>query len=178
MPPHCDSLDGPVVQAASRSLAESNVKIVLPYVPKMAEQEVIDAFEKVAKARQGSSNAREVADRFFYETVVRLHRSGEGAAFTGLKPAGLDVGPVIPVTGRAIESGSVGQLTDLLCKVVREEVGARFDHVMRLKDAADIGVEQAREYVSSMLGLQVYAHTIYKTLKAAGHDGHSHGAET
>lgn len=173
MPPHCDSLDGPVVQAASRSLAESDVNIVLPYVPKAAEREVIGAFQKVAKARRDSADAREVADRFFYETVVRLHRAGEGAPFTGLKPAGLDVGPVIPAAEQAIESGAAGRVTDLLCTVVREEVGARFDRVMRLKAAAGKSVEQAREYVSAMLGLEVYAHTVYRALKATGHEGHS-----
>jgi Family of unknown function (DUF6448) len=48
--------------------------------------------------------SREVADRYFFETVVRVHRAAEGASFTGLKPAGLDVGPIIPVAERAIES--------------------------------------------------------------------------
>jgi hypothetical protein len=154
------------------------VNVVLPYVPKTAEEEVIGAFDKVAKARRDSPEAREVADRFFYETVVRLHRAGEGAPFTGLKPAGLDVGPAIPAAERAIESGSGGQLADLLCQIVREEIGTRLDRVMRLKDSADRGVDHAREYVSAMLGFEVYAHTVYKALKAAAHGGHSHGAES
>ena len=118
-----------------------------------------------------------MADRFFYETVVRLHRAGEGAPFTGLKPAGLDVGPVIPAAEKAIESGSADDLTGLLCDIVRREVGARFGQVMRLKGTAGQNVDDARRYVSAMLGLQVYAHGVYKSLMASPHGGHSHRAE-
>lgn len=177
MPPHCDSLDGPVVRAAAQSLETRDVNVVLPFVPKAAEREVVDAFEKVRRARRESSDAREVADRFFYETVVRLHRAGEGAPFTGLKPAGLDVGPVIPAAEKAIESGSAGDLTRLLCDIVRQEVDARFDEVISLKRTGGQNVDEARRYVSAMLGFQVYAHGVYKSLKASQDHGHSHRAE-
>ena len=177
MPPHCDSLDGPVVRAAVQSLETRDVDVVLPYVPKTAEPEVVDVFHKVRRVRRDNPDAREVADRFFYETVVRLHRAGEGAPFTGLKPAGLDVGPVIPAAEKAIESGTAYDLTELLCDIVRQEVGARFEQVMRLKVTAGQNVDDARKYVSAMLGFQVYAHGVYKSLKASQHDGHSHRAE-
>jgi hypothetical protein len=55
------------------------------------------------KARHEGPASREVADRHFFETVVRLHRAGEGAPYTGLKPAGLDVGPVIPVAEHGLQ---------------------------------------------------------------------------
>ena len=32
MPPHCDSIDGPVVKAAIRALDEGSVELVLPFV--------------------------------------------------------------------------------------------------------------------------------------------------
>jgi hypothetical protein len=37
MPPHCDTMDGPVVTAAPRALAESDAALVLPYVPREGE---------------------------------------------------------------------------------------------------------------------------------------------
>jgi tetratricopeptide (TPR) repeat protein len=37
--------------------------------------------------------------------VVRIHRAGEGAPYTGLKPAGLSEGPIIPIAEKAIEIG-------------------------------------------------------------------------
>jgi len=110
MPPHCDSLDGPVVRAAQRALDAGDVAFVLPYVQKEGEKEIIDTFDKVVQVRRTNAIAREVADRYFFETVVRVHRAGEGASFTGLKPTGLDVRPIIPVAERAIESDNAASL--------------------------------------------------------------------
>ena len=104
MPPHCDSMDGPVVTAAREALDKEDVKLVLPYVTASASADVRLAFDKVLRARKAGPDAREVADLYFYETVVRLHRAGEGAPYTGLKPAGLDVGPVIS-SGRKSDRG-------------------------------------------------------------------------
>ena len=38
MPPHCDTMDGPVAKAAKRAQEEENVAINLPYVPKTGEE--------------------------------------------------------------------------------------------------------------------------------------------
>jgi uncharacterized protein DUF6448 len=175
MPPHCDSLDGPVVRAARQALDGDDVTLVLPFVPKTGEKEILDAFDKVMQARQTNPICREVADRYFFETVVRVHRAGEGAPFTGLKPAGLDVGPVIPVAEKAIESGNAAALEDMLVTAVRDEVVHRFHRLRHLHDDAKLGVDSARAYVQAMLGLQVWAHGLYQATKATGHvAGHTH----
>lgn len=176
MPPHCDSMDGPVVVAARQALDEGDVEMILPYVKRSAEDEVRTAYEKCVSARGLGDAAREVADLYFFETVVRLHREGEGASFDGLKPAGLDVGPVIPVAEKAIMSGSPDELEQLLCGIVREQVRERLGEVMHLKDHAGHGVEYARAYVEAMLGLQVWSHKLYNSTKSAAHEGgHHHG---
>lgn len=174
MPPHCDSLDGPVVRAATRALEAEDVELVLPYVHEPAEDDVRRAFDVVVKARTQGAEAREVADRFFFETVVRLHRQGEGAPFTGLKPAGLDVGPVIPVAEAALDSGDPSALIGLLTDAVRDEASARFHAVLVARAHADDGLEAARTYVESMLGLQVWAHKLYGAVHAAAHEGAAH----
>jgi hypothetical protein len=177
MPPHCDSLDGPVVRAARAALDGEDVEVVLPYVHEPGEPEVRQAFDLAVKARTQGAEAREVADRFFFETVVRVHRAGEGAPFTGLKPAGLDVGPVIPLAERAIDAGDAAALADFLAGAVREEVAARFAEVVDAKAHAGEGVVPARRYVSAMLGLQVWSHKLYGAVHAAAHEeaGHGHG---
>jgi hypothetical protein len=126
-------LDGPVVTAARKALEEKNVNLILPYVPKEGEAEVIRAFEKAIPLRNDGAVAREVADLYFFETVVRIHRAGEGAPYTGLKPAGLSEGPVIPVAEKAIETGSPDELVNLLCEVVREEVLHKFEQMMHFE---------------------------------------------
>ena len=174
MPPHCDSLDGPVVRAAQRALDAANVALVLAFVPKSGETEIIETFEKVRAAREANATCREVADRYFFETVVRIHRAGEGAPFTGLKPAGLDVGPVIPVAEKAIESGSPAALDDALVASVRHELADRFHHLQHLRVGADRGLDGARAYVTAMLGLQVWAHGVYQATRAKAHAAHAH----
>jgi hypothetical protein len=169
MPPHCDSLDGPVVTAARSALRERNVELVLPYVHADGEEEVRQCFALASKARARGDEAREVADRWFFETVVRIHRAGEGAPFTGLKPAGLDVGPVIPAAERSIEIGSAQPLLDALCDVVRQQVEQRHANVMALGTDPRRGIPEARRYVEAVLDLQVWSHSVYKQAVAGPH---------
>lgn len=169
MPPHCDSLDGPVVTAAREALARGDVDLILPYVRADGEAEVRAAFDLAARARAPGGEAQEVADRWFFETVVRVHRAGEGAPYTGLKPAGLDVGPVIPAAERALESGSPDELVAVLCGSVRDQVERRHRHAMELKVHTGDGTAAARAYVEAMLGLQVWAHTVHRQVMAEPH---------
>lgn len=169
MPPHCDSMDGPVVRAAIRAMEERDVDLLLPFVKAEGEDEVRRAFELVIAAREQGTTAREVADRYLFDTVVRVHRAGEGAPFTGVKPAGLSVGPVIPVAERAIETGSAHELLELLGDALRDEVKERLDRVLEFQIHADGPVPEAREYVEAMLGFQVWAHTVHGAIRSAPH---------
>jgi hypothetical protein len=106
--------DGWTGRAGGRqALAAEDVSLALPYVKPDGEDEVRAAFGRTLDARK-HPDSRDVADLYFFETLVRVHRRGEGAPYTGLKPAGLDVGPVIPVAERAIETGSSDELAALL----------------------------------------------------------------
>jgi hypothetical protein len=174
MPPHCDSLDGPVVGAARRALEAGRVELVLPFVPAAGEAEVTTVFETAMAIRGLGTEVAAVADRWFFENVVRIHRSGEGAPYTGLKPAGLDVGPVIPVAERALTTGSGDELIGVLSDVVAGQVKERLDHALHLASRAGAGVPSAREYVDAMLGLQVWAHHVYLAALAPAHGGEGH----
>lgn len=172
MPPHCDSMDGPVVMAAQRALQLADVDLVLPYVKADGEDEVRRAYDLVVKARAQGPEAAEVADRYFFETVVRVHRAGEGAPFTGLKRAGLDVGPVIPMAESVLASGRPDDLADLLAAEVRAEVSSRLAAAVDARAAAEGGaggVAAERAYVEAALGLQVWAHRLHKAIAAPAH---------
>jgi hypothetical protein len=172
VPPHCDSLDGPVVLAAKRALDARDPKLVLPYVKAEGESEVLHAFERTIAAHDGNPAANELGDLYFFETVVRVHRAGEGAPYTGLKPAGLGFGPVVPVAERAIEVGSADELVQLLTDKVRREVEERFKRAMALKAHAEDSVATARAYVEAMLGLEVWSHKLYGCASAGPHEEH------
>jgi len=181
MPPHCDSLDGPVVTAARRALEVDDVDLILPFVPEDGEAEVRATFTSVQSVRGLGDAAREIGDRLFFETVVRLHRAGEGAPYAGLKPAGLDVGPVIPLAERAIETGSADAVADYLTGVLHDELKHRLEIVNSLAAVKDESVSRARDYVEAVLGFQVYSHNVLQALNAPAHGdtghqaGHSHG---
>lgn len=175
MPPHCDSMDGPVVMAALQALHNEDVNLVLPYVPKYGENEVKNAFHKVVQLRRGGDLAKEVADRYFFETVVRIHRAGEGEPYTGLKPAGLSEGPVIPIAEAAIETGSADKLVEALTSTISTELSDRFDKVRDLqRHSGSSNVDEAREYVEAMLGLIVWSHKVYLAAKSGPHESGHH----
>ncbi len=177
MSPHCDSMDGPVVKAAVRALEANDVDLVLPFVKEDGEEEVRQAFAEAVRARK-VAEARKVSDLYFFDTVVRVHQTGEGAEYTGLKPAGPDVGDAIPAAERAIEEDSAHELTAVLSGAVADEVTRRLGEVRALQRHADGSVARAREYVEAMLALQTWAHEVYLVAKgraSASHDGELSG---
>jgi hypothetical protein len=105
----------------------------------------------------------ELADRWFYETVVRVHRAGEGAPYTGLKPAGLDPGPVLPLAEQAVATGQVEAVYELLAAELRRQLEQRLRRVGELAAAKDRSVADARAWVEAMLGFEVYARAAART---------------
>lgn len=173
MPPHCDSMDGPVVTAAVRALEREDASAVLPYVPAEAEAEVVRAFEDAVRVRKLGGEAHRVADTWFFETVVRLHRAGEGEPFTGLKPAGLGHGPVVPVAERCIETGRPDDLVAFLAGTVRREVETRFDLLATLRPGnGDVAAN--RRYVEAMLDLEVWSHSLWECATLGPRPAHAH----
>jgi hypothetical protein len=167
MPPHCDTRDGPVVIAAKRALQTGNVNIILPWIPKTAEPELKDAFQRTIQVRRLGNGPMDLADDWFYETAVRLHRQGEGAPYSGLKPSGLDVGPVIPKAEKAIQDGDPKEVIDFLSRTIHDEIQTRFENMMAKKDYDVNDVDSARQYVQAMLGFLLFSHHLYKYIKSS-----------
>ncbi len=145
---HCDSMDGPVVKDAQRALAEKNIGPVLKWVHADDEEEIRKAFDMTLAVRDESSAAKNLADRFFFETLVRVHRASEGEGFTGLKPAGT-VEPGIAAADKALADGSVDQLASEIVTTVRKGIEQRFAEAHEKRQTAEESVEQGREYVEA-----------------------------
>lgn len=168
MPPHCDTMDGPVVKAAKQAIEKRNVNLVLPWIKKESETELEHAFKRTLQMRNLGNDSAEFADHWFYETAVRLHREGEGADYSGLKPAGLDTGPVILLAEKALETGNVRKVTDFLSNLIADEVQKRFDNVISKKNYDINNVDAAREYVQAMLRFLLFSHHMYKYITIDG----------
>ena len=173
---HCDGLDGPVVKAAQRALETRNPALVLIWVQEQDEPEIRKTFEQTLAVRALSSQARELADRFFFETLVRVHRAGEGAPFTGLKPAGRDLGPAIPAADEAVRVGSVEPVRHLLTVAIQERLRQQFGEVMATKTFEPDDVAAGRAYVKAYVEFIHFVELLYDgTMKMP--NGHSEERE-
>jgi hypothetical protein len=170
MPPHCDTKDGPVAKAVSKALETENVNYILIWIPKSAENELKSVFARALKARKSGKEAKDVADFWVLETAVRLHRAGEGASYTGIKPAGLDEGPVVPRAEKAIETGDPKEIIDFINQAVAEELQRRFELVYSKKNYDANDVAAGREYIDAFIKFVVHSHHLYQNI--FGSEGH------
>lgn len=170
---HCDTLDGPVVSAARTALETGKLEPVLAWVQAGDEEEIRHVFTMARAARKTGKEAREVADRLFFETLVRVHRAGEGAPFTGLKPAGMP-DPAVAAADLVIAGGSPKQLEEMLVKAVREGLHT---HLARLKKesvpAQDVAA--GRRWVAAYVPFVHWAEGVYTAAASATEHGAGHG---
>lgn len=169
---HCDSLDGPVIADAQKALVQKDVTPVLKWVPANDEAEIRSAFNMALAVRGESETAKKVADNYFFETLVRVHRASEGAAFTGIKPAG-SVEPAIAAADRALVSGNVNELAGELAAAIRSQVDERFATAYRHRQSADQSVEQGREYVASYVQFTHFVEAVHNLVDKG--TSHTHG---
>ena len=157
---HCDTLDGPVVAAARKALDSGNVSLVLVWVQKNDESEIRKAFDRARAVRKTGGEAKELADLYFFETLVRVHRAGEGAPYTGLKPAGTVEAPVA-AADKAIESGKLHGLAKLISERAEKGLHRHFAEVMAKKKYSPADVEAGRAYSSAYVEFVHYAERLY-----------------
>jgi hypothetical protein len=169
---HCDSMDGPVVQDAQRALEAQDVTPVLKWVTADDEDEIRSAFDMTLTVRQETDAARAVADRYFFETLIRVHRASEGEGFTGLKPAG-SVAPAIAAADQALNDGNVEPLADELASAIRHGAEERFADAYAKRQAAEASVEQGREYVEAYVQFTHFAEQAHGLVGAGA--SHQHG---
>ncbi|WP_305044576.1 DUF6448 family protein [Geoalkalibacter sp.] len=166
---HCDALDGPVINEARQALDKGEITPVLKWVSAESEDEVRAAFAHTLKVRALGDEARELADLYFFETLVRVHRAGEGAPYTGIKPAGTIDAPIMKAD-QALENGSVDALADAISAHVGKAMRERFTHALELREKADESVDAGREYVEAYVQ---YVHFV-EGIVGVVHGDHAH----
>lgn len=159
---HCDRLDGPVVAAAKQALEKGDVTPVLKWVKPEQEAEIRSAFRATQAVRGKGPEARELADRYFFETLVRVHRAGEGAPYDGLKPGGGPLPPGIAAADRALEQGEIDHLVTFIAEQASRGIRERFEQALHRKKRADASVEAGREFV------EAYVEFIHYVERVAG----------
>ncbi|WP_029035653.1 DUF6448 family protein [Salinimicrobium terrae] len=167
---HCDSYDGPVIQDALKALDQDNVTLVYKWISEDQEEEISDLFQKTLKFQKKDKEVYQLLEKHFLETLVRLHREGEGAPYTGLKPAGTTK-PIIVMTDEALQDEDpetlFGNLENHIEKVIRE----KYDKVLQLRQVQNESVQQGRAYVAAYVD---YTHTVEALHDVITHDTAKH----
>ncbi len=161
---HCDTLNGPVVAAAKEALAKGDITPVLVWIKPENEAEVREAFRKTLAVRSKGVEAQDLADRYFFETLVRIHRAGEGAPYTGLKAE--EVEPPVAAADKALETGRVDDLVKLVTEKVEHGIRHRFADTLEKKKLANESVPAGREFVEAYVPFTHYVEGIYGAAEA------------
>ena len=175
---HCDTMDGPVVTDAKRALWTGDVAAVLKWVGPADEKEIRDLFGKTLAVRQKGEDARNLADRHFFETLVRVHRAGEGAPYTGLLPEGAPVEPAIRLADQALTTGDASKLVTAISAHAAEGIRLRFSRAAEAKAHADESPAKGRAFVAAYVELTHYVERLHRdaTTNAAHDAGEKAGA--
>jgi len=165
---HCDTLNGPVVAAAKEALAKGDITPVLKWIKPEREAEVREVFKKALAVRGKGPEAQDLADTYFFETLVRIHRAGEGAPYTGLKAE--EIEPPVAAADKALETGTVEDLVKMVTEKVALGIRDRFKDALEKKKRANESVNAGREFVEAYVPFTHYVERIYVT--AEGAHGH------
>jgi Family of unknown function (DUF6448) len=171
---HCDTADGPVVADAKVALAKGDITPVLKWVKPEAESEIKSAFARALAVRGKGPEAQALADQYFFENLVRIHRAGEGAPYTGILPAGTPIEPAIALADQALVSGNADQLVKGITHHVDEGIRERFARAATAKKQADASVTAGREFVEAYVELTHYVERLH--LDATTSAAHGAGA--
>ncbi|HET7194337.1 MAG TPA: DUF6448 family protein [Nocardioides sp.] len=154
---HCDTLDGPTARDGLKALATGNLNHALKWVTTHDEAELSSVFERSLAARALGGVAREVADRWFLENLVRLHRSGEGAGFTGLGPSGSPIDEKVAAADRSIAERSLEPLAGLVPSDRVPELNRRLAIVLARQDFDVDDIPAGRAYVAAYVNFFKFA---------------------
>jgi len=166
---HCDTAEGPAVKDGRRALETGNINHALKWIPADGEAELRDVIEKVVQVRTLGAEAAELADRLFLETLVRIHRMGEGVGFTGIQPDGTRVDPVVEAADEAIAHGSDAALLPMVASERRAELHERFQAALAVKGFDVDDVAAGRRYLAAYVSFFKYAEG-----EEHEHHGHEH----
>lgn len=164
---HCDTLAGPVVKDAKIALEKGDVKTVLKWVKKENEEELRRAFNEAISQRNKNPETKETVDMKFFETLVRIHRAGEGAVYTGIKPAN-EIDLIITEVDKAMETGSVENLINFISVKTGIAIRQRFQKAFENKKHSEESVEAGREFVEAYVDFVHYVERLYSNAASKG----------
>jgi hypothetical protein len=173
---HCDTMNGPIIPEAKAALEKGDVTPILQWVKKDDEAEIRKVFTKAVAVRSQSPQAKELADQYFLETLIRLHRASEGAPYTGLKDEPVE--PIVAMADKALVDGSADEMIKNLNAHLAKAIKEKFDKAMAARKDRYNSVEAGREYVEAYVTYVHYVEGIHSAMLSAGGHQHAGAAES
>ena len=167
---HCDTTGGPIIPEAKAALEKGDVTLILKWVKKDNEAEIKAAFTRAVAVRVKGPEAKELADHYFLETLVRLHRAGEGAPYTGIKDE--PVAPIVAMADKALADGSADEMIKKISGHMATAIKDKFTRVVETEKNKDTSVEAGRAFVEAYVIYMHYVEGIHAAIMSAG--GHAH----
>lgn len=163
---HCDSTSGPVIPEAMAALEKGDITPVLKWIKPEYEAEVKTAFSLAVQVRDKSPEAKKLADKYFLETLIRIHRAGEGAPYTGIKDAPPE--KIIILTDQALASGSADELIEKIQAHLAEAIKEKFNKALEASKNKDKSIESGREFVEAYVQYTHYVEGIHTSIMSTG----------
>jgi hypothetical protein len=163
---HCDTMNGPIIPEAKAALEKGDVTPILKWVKKDKEAEIRLAFAKAVAVRVKGSDERELADQYFLETLVRLHRAGEGAPYTGLKDQPVE--PIVAMADKALADDSADEMIKRISGHMAKAIREKYNKALEAKRNKDKSVEAGREFVEAYVIYMHYIEGIHTAVMSAG----------
>lgn len=167
---HCDTASGPVIPEAKAALVKGDLTPILKWVKKEDEAEIRTAFAKAVAVRGKGKEAMELADQYFLETLVRVHRAGEGAPYSGVKDEAVE--PIVAMADKALANGSSDEMSKMISSHMTEAIREKFERVLETRKSKDKSVEAGREFVEAYVTYMHYVENIHTAIASSG--GHQH----
>lgn len=168
---HCDTMNGPVIPEAKAALEKGDVTPILKWVKQDNEEELKAAFARAVAVRAKGPEAKELADQYFLETLVRLHRAGEGAPYTGIKDEPVE--PIVALADKALADGTSDEMIKKIIAHMTRAVQEKFQTAMETRKNKDKSVEAGREFVEAYVTYMHYVEGIHAAILSAGGHGHT-----
>lgn len=159
---HCDTEKGPVIQEARAALEKGDVTPVLKWIKKDREAEIRAAFTTTQTVRAKGPEAKELADRQFIETLVRLHRAGEDAPYSGIKDEPID--PVIAMADMALKAESADEMIRKISDHMGNIMRKKLDRVVEASKHKEESVEAGRKFVAAYVDYMHYVENVHAAI--------------
>jgi hypothetical protein len=163
---HCDTTSGPIIPEAKAALEKGDMTPILKWIKKDNEAEIKAAFTKAVAVRAKGPEAKELADQYFLETLVRLHRAGEGAPYTGIKAEPVE--PIVAMADKALAEGSADEMIKKINGHTAGAIKEKFNKALEAKKDKDRSVEAGREFVEAYVIYMHYVEGIHTAIMSAG----------